>query len=76
MPGVLTAARRIPWMRAWLVAQWLYRHGRERLEENLDPGERADLWRLTKKSKGRSSNLSRRERDRFVALVRQAVRGR
>jgi hypothetical protein len=75
MASPIMLARRVPWMRAWLVAQWLYRHGRDRLEKNLDPGERADLWELTKKSKGRPSNLSRRERDRFLALVRQAARG-
>jgi hypothetical protein len=63
-------------MRAWLVAQWLYRHGRERLERNLDARERAQLWELMRKSKGRPANLSARERDRFVRLVRQAARGR
>jgi hypothetical protein len=75
MPGPVTLARRVPWMRAWLVAQWLYRHGRERLQKNLDAGERAELWQLMKRSKGRPSNLSARERNRFLALVRQAARG-
>jgi hypothetical protein len=63
-------------MRAWLVAQWLYRHGRERLERNLDASDRAQLWELMRKSKGRPVNLSAAERDRFVRLVRQAARGR
>jgi hypothetical protein len=76
MPGPLTLARRIPWMRAWFVAQWLYRHGRERLENNLDPDQRTELWVLTRKSKGRPANLSRLERERFLGLVRQAARGR
>jgi hypothetical protein len=62
-------------MRAWLVAQWLYRHGRERLQNNLDAPERTELWQLMKKSKGRPANLSARERNRFIALVRQAARG-
>jgi len=76
MASPMMLARRVPWMRAWVVAQWLYRHGRDRLEKNLDAGERADLWELMKKSKGRPPNLSRRERDRFLALVRKAARGR
>jgi len=76
MASPILLARRVPWMRAWLVAQWLYRHGYERLQRNLDDGERRELWQLTRKSKGRAANLSGRERDRFVGLVRQAVRGR
>ncbi|HKG35468.1 MAG TPA: hypothetical protein VKA89_03410 [Solirubrobacterales bacterium] len=76
MASPLIVARRFPWMRAWLVAQWLYRHGRERLERNLDERERRELWQLSRKSKGRPANLSGRERDRFVKLVRQAARGR
>jgi hypothetical protein len=76
MASPLVLARRVPWMRAWLVAQWLYRHGRERLERNLDPPERAELWQLMRKSKGRPVNLEAAERDRFVVLVRQAARGR
>jgi hypothetical protein len=58
-----------------VVAQWLYRHGRERVERNLSERERRELWDLMKRSKGRPVNLSSRQRDRFVALVRQAARG-
>ena len=76
MPGTVTALRRIPWMRVGLVAVWLYRHGRERVENNLAPHERRDLWELMKKSGGRSANLSRREQSRFRDLVRQAITGR
>jgi hypothetical protein len=63
-------------MRFWLVATWLYKNGRERLERNLAPEERRDLWNLMKKSGGRPANLSGRERDSFRELVRQAVTGR
>ena len=76
MPGAVTALRRVPWMRLWVVATWLYRSGRERLERNLTPHERRDLWELMKKSGGRPTNLSRRERDRFGRLVRQGATGR
>jgi hypothetical protein len=69
-------ARKIPWMRAWLLAQWLYKHGRSRLDRNLTERERAEMMKLGRKSKGRAANLSSRERDRFKALVRQAATGR
>ena len=76
MASPLLALRRVPWMRIWLAAQWLYRHGRRRLEQNLSERERRDLLDLIKKSKGRQANLSTREQDRMRRLVRQALRGR
>jgi hypothetical protein len=72
----LTTLRRVPWMRVWIAAQWLYGQGRKRLERNLDEGERRELLRLMGKSKGRRANLSAREQDRFKRLVRQALTGR
>ena len=76
MPGTVTALRRVPWMRVWVLAVWLYRNGRERLERNLAPEERRDLWDMMRKSGGRPANLSRREQNRFRDLVRQAITGR
>ena len=35
----------------------------------LDAREKGDLQRLVRKSKGRSSNLSRRERERIAEIV-------
>jgi len=35
----------------------------------LEPAERRDLQRLVRKSKGRPSNLSSRERDRLGSIV-------
>lgn len=75
MASPLVMARRVPWARAWLVARWLYQHGRERVQKNLNERERRELWELMKRSQGRRSNLSRREQDRFVALARKAARG-
>ncbi len=75
MASPLLLARRIPWARAWLVAQWLYRHGRERVQRNLTGPERRELWELMKRSQGRRSNLSKREQSRFLTLVRKAARG-
>jgi hypothetical protein len=72
----MTALRRVPWVRFWVAATWLYKHGRDRLENNLSEGERTDLWRMMRKSKGKPGNLSSRERDRFKTLVRQAITGR
>jgi hypothetical protein len=76
VPSPLIALRRVPWMRVWLAAQWLYRQGRRRLEQNLSERERRDLLDLMRKSKGRQSNLSSREQDRLRRLVRQALTGR
>jgi hypothetical protein len=76
VPSPLIALRRVPWMRVWLAAQWLYRQGRNRLERNLSERERRDLLDLMRKSKGRQSNLSSREQDRLRRLVRQALTGR
>ena len=67
---------RIPWARAVIVAQWLYKHGRQRLEQNLTSSERSELWDLLRKSGGKRSNLSSRQQKRFIALTRQGLTGR
>ncbi len=72
---MVTLAKRIPWARALMVAQWMYRHGSERLQKNLTDSERGDLWNLFRKSKGQRSNLTPKEQQRFIDLVRQAARG-
>ncbi len=72
----LALAKKIPWARTWLVAQWLYHHGANRVRNNLDEADRTELWRLFAKSKGKRANLSSREQQRFVDLVKQAARGR
>ena len=64
------------WRAVWGVAVWLFKQGRDRLNRNLAEGERRELWELMRKSKGRRSNLSHREQDRFRALVKRAVTGR
>jgi hypothetical protein len=65
----------VRWRAAFAAAKWLYGQGRERLAKNLTEHERRELWELVKKSHGRRQNLSRREQDRFGALVRQGLRG-
>jgi hypothetical protein len=76
VPAAITALRRIPWVRVWVAAQWLYHQGRKRLEENLSARERRELLELMRRSKGRRANLSAKEQDRFRRLVRQGVTGR
>lgn len=73
---VVNLAKRIPWTRAWILAQWLYRHGSDRVRKNLDESDRSELWRLFAKSKGKRANLTSREQQRFIDLVKQAARGR
>lgn len=72
---LMLLAKRIPWARAFMVAQWMYRHGSERLKKNLTDKERGELWNLFRRSKGQRSNLTPREQQRFIDLVRQAARG-
>jgi hypothetical protein len=67
---------KVRWRAAFAAARWLYGQGRERLDKNLTPFEQRELWELLKKSRGRRARLSRREQDRFRALVRSGVFGR
>ncbi len=67
--------KRIPWKMVWTVSLWLAEKGRERLRENLSAGEQTEFWNLTKKSKGRPSNLSQRDRTRLKNIVGKAIRG-
>jgi hypothetical protein len=67
--------RAIPWLTLYTSARWIYGHGR-RAWNNLEAGERERLGGLLRKSKGRRSNLSKRERDELLSLVRKAVTGK
>ncbi|MBK5219704.1 MAG: hypothetical protein JJE35_07955 [Thermoleophilia bacterium] len=66
---------RIPWKMVWTVSLWLAEKGRERLRDNLTQSEQQEFWTLTKKSKGRPSNLSQRDRTRLKNIVGKAIRG-
>jgi alpha-ketoglutarate-dependent taurine dioxygenase len=78
MPGTITRlvtrGRAIPWLALYESGKWIYGHGK-RAWENLDPPERERLGGLLRKSKGRRSNLSTRERDELQSLVKKAVTG-
>jgi len=67
--------KRIPWKMVWTVSLWLAEKGRERVRENLTESEQREFWSLTKKSKGRPSNLSQRDRTRMKNIVGKAIRG-
>jgi hypothetical protein len=79
MPGTITRlvtrGRAIPWLALYESGRWIYGHGR-RAWENLDPSERERLGDLLRKSKGRRSNLSTRERDELRSFVKKAVTGK
>jgi hypothetical protein len=72
---LVTRGRAIPWLALYQSGKWIYGHGR-RAWENLAPSERQRLGGLLRKSKGRRSNLSTRERDELLSLVRKAVTGK
>jgi hypothetical protein len=67
--------KRIPWRMVWAVVLWLGNKGRERVEQNLTQKEQREFWRLVKKSKGRPSALSQRDRTRLKNIAGKAVRG-
>ena len=67
--------RRIPWKMVWTVSLWLAEKGGERVRENLTKSEQTEFWSLIKKSKGRPSNLSERDRGRMKVIAGKAIRG-
>jgi hypothetical protein len=79
MPGTITRlvtrGRAIPWLALYESGKWVYGRGR-RAWENLEQPERERLGGLLRKSKGRRSNLSTRERDELWSLVKKAVTGK
>jgi hypothetical protein len=70
-----TVWRRIPWKMVLTISVWLAEKGRERVRENLTERERSEFWSLLKKSKGRPSSLSKRDKTRMRNIVGKAVWG-
>ena len=70
----IAAARRVPWLKVWAVVVWLGTSGRE-YWQRLTPKERKDLLDLMRKSRGRRSNLSKKEQDRVIELLDKVRRG-
>jgi hypothetical protein len=71
---LVTRGKAIPWLALYQSGRWIYGHGR-RAWNNLEPRERQRLGDLLHKSKGRRSNLSARERDQLLSLVKKGVTG-
>ena len=69
--SILTTAKRIPWKRVMVIAQQAYVRG-SAVSKALSSAERKQLVELVKKSQGRPSNLTERERDRVRALAGKA----
>lgn len=70
--SIVTAARRVPWARVLVAAQLVYRRG-SAAAKALDAKERQALLDLVKKSQGRPTNLSERERARVRELAGKAL---
>ncbi len=68
---IITAAKRIPWKKVMLAAALVYRKG-SAASRALTPDERKRLLDLAKKSRGRPSNLTERERARASELAGKA----
>ena len=67
--------RRVPWKTVWTVSLWLAQKWRDRVRANLTPDEQGEFWSLLKKSRGKASNLSARDRTRVRDIVGKAIRG-
>jgi TRAP-type C4-dicarboxylate transport system substrate-binding protein len=63
----LTAARHVPWRRVLAAVIWLATAGRK-YWDRLTPEERRELMDLMRKSKGKRSNLTKKEQDRVTKL--------
>ena len=75
MPGpssIVSAARRVPWTKVLVAAQLVYARG-SAAAKALDAKERRTLLDLVRKSQGRPSNLSERERARVRELAGKAL---
>ena len=69
----LLLARKVRWTRVIAAIGWLVTRGRK-YWERLSPDERRELLALVRKSKGRRSNLTKRERGRVQALLKKMRR--
>jgi hypothetical protein len=69
--SIYTTAKRIPWKRVLLIAQQAYVRG-SAASKALTPAERKNLVDIAKKSQGRPSNLTDRERARMRELAFKA----
>jgi hypothetical protein len=67
--------RRIPWKMVWAVVLWLGQKGQERVQNNLTKKEQSEFWALLKRSGGRPSTLSQRDRTRMKNIAGKAIRG-
>ena len=65
---IIIAARRVPWKKVMLAATLAYRKGSGGYKA-LSESERKRLLDLVKKSQGRPSNLTERERTRVRELA-------
>jgi hypothetical protein len=74
LPWLITRGRAINWIALFEAGRFIYKHGKQRWD-NLTPDERRRIGELVRKSKGRRSNLTDRERDWLWALVKKAMAG-
>ena len=63
---MLGPARRVPWVLVLSIAKLLW----ERFRTDVKAGDRQELGRLVRKSKGDPRRLSARERDELLRIVK------
>lgn len=72
MAPLARLTRRIPWVRVYFAARWLYERGKN----NLTEAERRELGQILRKSKGDPRKLTVTERERVRGIVKKGVRGK
>jgi hypothetical protein len=76
MPGYLSLAKRVPWMKVWASALWLAKKGKDKVGDNLTAAERKELTRIIAASKGKPGNVSKHDRTRLKNIVKKAATGK
>src|SRR5262245_40748302 len=72
---MVSRIKAIPWLLLWETASAVRDGARLRVAENLTGRARTYFGNLFRKSKGRTGNLTERERSRLVLLTKKAVTG-
>ncbi len=63
---MLGPVRRVPWVLALSVAKVIY----DRFRSDVEPGDRKELGRLVRKSKGDPRRLTARERTELLRIIK------
>jgi hypothetical protein len=73
--NIWARGREVPWAVVWELGRSLWFNGRDRVNQNLSPGERRDFAAIVRNRRGRPWNLEETELRRLVELIKKAATG-